>query len=101
MKCDSRVSLLARTFISLYLGREPKVRVATLKFIIITNVAETITISNKINVAIVSFIHILNEISVVLIIDVDVIAKFLVRAEKVNTSNVIIRRKMSIFEFNL
>ncbi len=92
---------MARTFISLYLGREPKVRVATLKFIIITNVAETITISNKINVAIVSFIHILNEISVVLIIDVDVIAKFLVRAEKVNTSNVIIRRKMSIFEFNL
>jgi len=92
---------LARTFTSLYLGREPKVRVATLKFIIITNVAETITISNKINVAIVSFVHILNEISVVLIIDVDVIAKFLVRAEKVNTSNVIIRRKMSIFEFNL
>jgi len=101
MKCDSRVSLLARTFTSLYLGREPKVRVTTLKFIIITNVAETITISNKINVAIVSFVHILNEISVVLIIDVDVIAKFLVRAEKVNTSNVIIRRKMSIFEFNL
>jgi hypothetical protein len=29
MKCDSRPSLLARTFISLYLGYEPKAKVAT------------------------------------------------------------------------
>jgi hypothetical protein len=31
MRCDSWASLLARTFASLCLGREPKVRVATLK----------------------------------------------------------------------
>jgi hypothetical protein len=29
MKCDSRASLLACTFVSLYLGHEPKARVAT------------------------------------------------------------------------
>jgi hypothetical protein len=29
MKCDSRASLLAYTFASLYFGREPKARVAT------------------------------------------------------------------------
>jgi hypothetical protein len=29
MKCDSRVSLLAHTFVSLCLGREPKARVVT------------------------------------------------------------------------
>jgi hypothetical protein len=29
MKCDSRASLLARTFASPYIGREPKVKVAT------------------------------------------------------------------------
>jgi len=37
MKCDSQVSLLARTFISLCLGCEPKVRVAIIK-VIKTNV---------------------------------------------------------------
>jgi hypothetical protein len=30
MRCDSRVSFLARTFVSLCLGYEPKVNVATL-----------------------------------------------------------------------
>ncbi len=29
MKCDSQVSLLAYTFVSLCLGHEPKVKVAT------------------------------------------------------------------------
>jgi hypothetical protein len=52
----------------------------TLKLIIIPNVAETIGISNKINVAVVSFVDIFNEVGVVVIIDMDVIAKKLVRA---------------------
>jgi hypothetical protein len=73
----------------------------TLKLIIIPSVLKTIAISNKINVAIVSLLDILNEVGVV-IIDTDVIAKNLVRVEEVDTSNaIIIRRKMSIFEFNL
>jgi hypothetical protein len=73
----------------------------TLKLIIIPTVIEIVAISNKINVAIVSLVDILNEVGVV-VIDADVIAKKIIRAEEANTSNVIIiRRKMSIFEFNL
>jgi hypothetical protein len=73
----------------------------TLKLIIIPSVAKTIAISNKSNVAIVSLMDILNEVGVV-IIDMDVIAKKLVRVKEVDTSNaIIIRRKMSISEFNL
>jgi hypothetical protein len=34
MKCDSQASFLARTLVNLYLGREPKARVATITSIV-------------------------------------------------------------------